>query len=104
MARASTSLPVCLMPVGYCLVSRTQWTVRPVVVVVLLIRSTITWWVFNGRPRQFMVIWENSRCSIRFHFEVPGVILSRLFDHGCDLGGYVMDSAANVVDVSARPC
>jgi len=23
-------------------------------------------------PRQFMVMWENSRCSIRFHFDVPG--------------------------------
>jgi hypothetical protein len=30
------------------------------------------WWVFSGRPRQFMVIWLNSRCSIWFHFEVPG--------------------------------
>src|SRR6266545_56295 len=24
------------------------------------------------RPRQFIEIWENSRCSIRFHFDVPG--------------------------------
>ncbi len=26
----------------------------------------------RGRPRQFRVIWENSRCSILFHLEVPG--------------------------------
>ena len=24
------------------------------------------------RPRQFCVIWQNRRCSIRFHFDVPG--------------------------------
>lgn len=33
---------------------------------------TTTSWLVSGRPRQFMVIWENSRCSILFHFEVPG--------------------------------
>ena len=26
----------------------------------------------RGRPRQFMVMKLNMRCSIRFHFEVPG--------------------------------
>jgi hypothetical protein len=26
----------------------------------------------NGRPRQVCVIWQNKRCSILFHFEVPG--------------------------------
>jgi hypothetical protein len=26
----------------------------------------------NGRPRQFCVMWQNSRCSILFHFDVPG--------------------------------
>ena len=45
---------------------------EPVVVVVLPIRSTIIRWLFSGRPRQFMVIWENSRCSILFHLLVPG--------------------------------
>src|SRR5882757_4825432 len=30
------------------------------------------WWLVRGRPRQFMVIWENSRCSILFHLLVPG--------------------------------
>ena len=32
----------------------------------------MTSWLVSGRPRQFMVMWENSRCSILFHFEVPG--------------------------------
>ena len=31
----------------------------------------MTWWVRSGRPRQFKVIWENSRCSILFHLLVP---------------------------------
>ena len=57
---------------GYWSVSRTQRTVSPVAVVVLLMRLTMTWWVFSGRPRQFMVIWLKSLCSILFHFEVPG--------------------------------
>ena len=26
----------------------------------------------SGRPRQFWVMWQNSRCSILFHFDVPG--------------------------------
>ena len=34
--------------------------------------ATMTSWLVSGRPRQFMVMWENSRCSILFHFEVPG--------------------------------
>jgi hypothetical protein len=34
--------------------------------------ATTTSWLDSGRPRQFIVIWENSRCSILFHFEVPG--------------------------------
>ena len=33
---------------------------------------TTTSWLVSGRPRQFIVMWENSRCSILFHFEVPG--------------------------------
>jgi len=32
----------------------------------------MTSWLVSGRPRQFRVIWENSRCSILFHLEVPG--------------------------------
>ena len=26
----------------------------------------------SGLPRQFCVVWQNSRCSILFHFDVPG--------------------------------
>ncbi|GAA2641001.1 hypothetical protein GCM10009863_67760 [Streptomyces axinellae] len=33
---------------------------------------TMTSWLVRGLPRQFMEMWENSRCSILFHFEVPG--------------------------------
>ena len=33
---------------------------------------TMMSWLARGRPRQFMVMRENSRCSILFHFEVPG--------------------------------
>jgi hypothetical protein len=41
-------------------------------VVVAPISSTITSWLVSGRPRQFVEIALNSRCSIRFHLEVPG--------------------------------
>src|SRR5215217_5055719 len=36
------------------------------------IKSTTTSWETSGRPRQFIEMWENRRCSIRFHLEVPG--------------------------------
>ena len=26
----------------------------------------------SGRPRQFCVMWQNIRCSILFHLDVPG--------------------------------
>jgi hypothetical protein len=29
-------------------------------------------WSVSGRPRQFCVMWQNMRCSILFHFDVPG--------------------------------
>ena len=41
-------------------------------VVVAAMGSTMTWWLIKGRPRQFMVICENSLCSILFHLLVPG--------------------------------
>src|SRR6266702_653450 len=53
-------------------VSSTALTVSPVLVVTALIVSMMTSWEISGRPRQFMVIAENSRCSIRFHLLVPG--------------------------------
>jgi hypothetical protein len=33
---------------------------------------TTTSWLVSGLPRQLLVMWLNSRCSILFHFEVPG--------------------------------
>ena len=39
---------------------------------VFAIRLTMTSWLVSGRPRQFIEIWLNSRCSILFHLEVPG--------------------------------
>ena len=41
-------------------------------VVVAAMVCTTTSWLVSGRPRQFMVMWENSRCSTLFHFDVPG--------------------------------
>src|ERR1035437_9248267 len=35
-------------------------------------RLTTVWWLVRGAPRQFMVMWANSRCSILFHLLVPG--------------------------------
>jgi hypothetical protein len=40
--------------------------------VVAPISSTITSWLTSGRPRQFIEIALNNRCSIRFHLEVSG--------------------------------
>ena len=28
--------------------------------------------IVSGRPRQFCVMWQNMRCSILFHLDVPG--------------------------------
>src|SRR5580704_3369768 len=33
---------------------------------------TTTSWLVSGLPRQVRVMWQNSRCSILFHLEVPG--------------------------------
>jgi hypothetical protein len=41
-------------------------------VVVAAMLCTMTSWLVRGRPRQFMEMRENNRCSILFHFEVPG--------------------------------
>jgi hypothetical protein len=35
-------------------------------------RGETTWWLLSVRPRQFIVSWGNSRCSILFQLEVPG--------------------------------
>ena len=39
-------------------------TVSPVRVVVAAMVLTTTSWLVRGRPRQFIEMWENSRCSI----------------------------------------
>jgi hypothetical protein len=47
--------------------SSSAWTVSPVLlllVVVAAMVSTITSWLVNGLPRQFIEMWENKRCSI----------------------------------------
>jgi hypothetical protein len=36
---------------------------------------TTTSWPVNGRPRQFIVICENSRCSILFHCNDLAVVV-----------------------------
>ena len=36
---------------------------QPPGVAVEPINSTITSWLTQGRPRQFMLMWENKRCS-----------------------------------------
>ena len=59
--------------VGYCFLSSTQRTFRPVDVRVPAIRFTIVACVNNGLPRQFFVMNEKSRCSILFHLLVPGI-------------------------------
>ena len=47
-------------------------TVSPAAVVVAAMVSMMTWWLASGRARQVRVMWQNSRCSIWFHFDVPG--------------------------------
>jgi len=34
--------------------------------------SMMVAWSVSGRPRQFWVMRQNRRCSILFHFDVPG--------------------------------
>jgi hypothetical protein len=58
--------------VGQEPVSSTAVTDSPVAVVTAPMVFTTTSWLVSGRPRQARVIWENSRCSILFHLEVPG--------------------------------
>ncbi len=44
----------------------------PVVVLVAEMSSMMVRRVVSGRPRQFMEMKLNMRCSIRFHLLVPG--------------------------------
>src|ERR1700677_625067 len=72
MLRVAISASPTLMPFSYRLLSSSQRTVRPVLVVVAAINSTTASRLVRGRPRQFCVIGQNRRCSILFHFDVPG--------------------------------
>ena len=45
---------------------------QPGAVLVAAMVFTMTSWLVSGRPRQFIVMWENSRCSTLFHLKVPG--------------------------------
>jgi hypothetical protein len=55
-------------------VSSSAWTVSPLLllVVVAAIDYTMTSWLLSGRPRRFIEVREDSRCSISWHVEVPG--------------------------------
>ena len=43
-----------------------------VMVVVAAMPATASSLVMSGRARQVRVMWQNSRCSILFHLDVPG--------------------------------
>ena len=51
------------------------WTRRPERVRVAAINSRITSWETSGRPRQFMEMWLNNRCSILFHCNDLAVVV-----------------------------
>ena len=53
-------------------IEQTTSTFNPVLVVVAPISSTMARRSVSGRPRQFCVMWQNMRCSILFHLDVPG--------------------------------
>src|SRR5216683_3555653 len=72
MGRAAICWSLTWTPVGYKPVSSSACTVRPVRAVVAAMVWTMTSWLVSGRPRQFIEIAEDSRCSILFHLEVPG--------------------------------
>ena len=61
-----------LIPAGYSLVSRTASTGAPDAVVVAPMLLTTTSRLVRGRARQLIEMREKSRCSILFHFDVPG--------------------------------
>ena len=45
---------------------------RPWPVTVAAMPATASSAVIRGRARQVRVMWQNSRCSILFHLDVPG--------------------------------
>ena len=66
------SASLTITPLGYAFESISERTVSPLRVLVLAMSWTMTSWLTKGRPRQFMVMKENRRCSILFHLLVPG--------------------------------
>jgi hypothetical protein len=66
---AANSASRTLTPSGSRPQSSSAWTRKPFWVVVAPISSTIASWLVSGRPRQFIEIALNSRCSIRFHLD-----------------------------------
>src|ERR1035437_807456 len=72
MARSFICRALIFMPIGELPSSSSAITLRPVVVVVAPMRLRIVSWLGRGLPCQFLVIWENKRCSILFHLLVPG--------------------------------
>ena len=69
---AASSASLTLTPLGYSVGSWSAWMVSPVLVVVAAMSSTMVRMEVRGRPRQLRVMKLNMRCSILFHFEVPG--------------------------------
>ena len=59
-------------PGGQVGVSSSECAVSPASVVVRAIRLTMTSGLIQGLPRQFWLRKENRRCSILFHWLVPG--------------------------------
>jgi hypothetical protein len=53
-------------------VSSSAWIRNPCLVLVAPISSVTASWLVSGRPRQFMLMCANIRCSILFHLLVPG--------------------------------
>jgi hypothetical protein len=90
------ALGVVAVPSSACTVS----SVREVVAAMVL---TMTSWLSSGRPRQFIEMCENSRCSILFHLDVSG----RQVADGDAEGGLVGEVAsfgiAAAVDDEAGP-
>ncbi len=68
----ASSASVTRILAGYSRSSRRAYTSSPVLFVVAPIKLMIVSSETSGFPRQFIVMYENKRCSIRFHFEVPG--------------------------------
>src|SRR5271169_1916738 len=72
MLRAAISASDTTIPLGYSPVSSSQRPVRPVLVVVAEISSTITPYLTRGWARQFWLMKEKRRCSMLVHLLVPG--------------------------------